>query len=336
MTLAALTSPCTIMTLAQDARLFPKQASTVAPTVDAIFIALTVFTILILGLIVGLALRFAIKYRAGSPANRTNPIQRTTPYELTWIGILLVIGVALFTWSAWAYYEMFDPPQDATTYLVTGQQWWWEIQHANGRREINELHVPVGRPVRLLLTSKDVIHSFYVPAFRTKHDAVPGRYATLWFTPTEPGEYHLFCAEYCGTNHSRMIGRVHVMSPADYAKWMLQTPPAPTAQPLTMRPASASFRDLGCYECHRPDTNALAPYLDGLFGRRETLSDGTTIVADEQYIRESILDPAAKVVRGYLPIMPTYKGQLTEAQVFQLVEAVRALSDRAPERSPQR
>jgi cytochrome c oxidase subunit 2 len=238
----------------------------------------------------------------------------------------------VFVAASILYYRANSPPSDAATYHVVGKQWMWEIRHPDGRREINELHIPIGEPIKLVLSSEDVIHSFYVPAFRAKQDAVPGRYTSMWFTPTRAGEYFLFCAEFCGTQHSRMTGVIHVMKPQAYAQWQRRHPKPPTAQPL-QQTGELAFRTLGCNQCHLPTTNAIAPYLEGLYGRTVTLRDGTAIIADEQYIRESILDPAAKVVRGYQPIMPTYAGMLSERQIAEVVAAVRGLADSKPTES---
>jgi len=237
-----------------------------------------------------------------------------------------VVWFGVFLWAGVVYFNRNAPPEDAETYHVIGRQWMWEIQHPTGRRELNELHVPVGRQIKVVLSSEDVIHSFYIPAFRTKQDAVPGRYTTAWFTPTKPGRYHLFCAEYCGADHARMIGEVVVMKPNDYEEWLEENPPAPTVQPMEDA-GRTSFRELGCAQCHRPETEAIAPSLEGLYGKERTLRDGSTVIADEQYIRESILDPSARVVRGYQPIMPTYKGMLDERELSQLVTAIRALGE---------
>jgi cytochrome c oxidase subunit 2 len=215
------------------------------------------------------------------------------------------------------------PPKNAMEIYVVGKQWMWKIQHPEGNREINELHVPVGRPVKLIMTSQDVIHSFYIPAFRIKQDVLPGRYSEQWFEATTPGEYHLFCAEYCGTSHSGMIGKVIVMEPADYEKWLMSA----SATGIAMAANGAElFERYGCRTCHRQDSGQRGPALDGLFGKQVKLAGGQTIVADQEYIRESILNPSAKMVEGYAPLMPTYKNQLTHEQVNQLIEYVRSLS----------
>jgi len=207
------------------------------------------------------------------------------------------------------------------TVSVVGKRWMWKLQHPTGQREINELHVPRGRAVKLVITSEDVIHSFFVPAFRIKKDAVPGRYNTAWFRATKDGTYHLFCAEYCGTEHSRMIGRVVVMEPEDYQTWLAGGPPPES-------PVAAGeklFTELNCITCHRPDSAGRGPVLVGIFERPVRLADGGTAVADEAYVRESIVNPAAKVVAGYQPVMPTFQGQVSEEQVIALIAYIRSL-----------
>ncbi len=304
--------------------LFPPEASTEAPKVDILFFALIAISLFFLIFIHAMLIYFAIHYRAGSKADRTDRLKKSWKVELTWIAGATVIGLGLFIWGAKLYFDLSKPPPGAATYYVVGKQWMWEIEHPDGRREIDELHVPIGEPIRFVITSEDVIHSFFVPAFRIKQDAVPGRYTSTWVQPTRLGAYHLFCAQYCGVDHARMTGTVYVMSRPDYEMWLRGEPRAPTAQPLHPN-GETTFRELGCNQCHRPDNAELAPSLEGLYGSRVQLSDGTTVIADEQYIRESILDPAAKIVAGYPAVMPTYKGLLNEEQIELLVEAVKAL-----------
>jgi cytochrome c oxidase subunit 2 len=232
----------------------------------------------------------------------------------------------MFGWGAKVFFDAYRPPKGAMEIYVVGKQWMWKAQHMDGQREINELHVPVGRPVKLTMGSEDVLHSFYIPAFRVKADVIPGRYNVLWFTPTKPGRYHLFCAEYCGTRHSGMIGWVEVMEPNDYQAWLAggraSDSPAAAGEKL--------FQDLVCISCHRDDAQARAPQLKGLFGHTVRLQGGATVVADEAYIRESIVNPQAKVVDGFQPIMPTFQGLVTEEQLLQLIAYVRSLGEVAP------
>jgi cytochrome c oxidase subunit 2 len=238
--------------------------------------------------------------------------------------------MVMFTWGASLYYEESRPPNNAIPIYVVAKQWMWKIEHMEGQREINELHVPVGRPVRLTMTSEDVIHSFFVPAFRTKSDVVPGKYSTLWFTATKPGKYHLFCAEYCGNRHSGMIGWIYVMDPQDYQNWLNSNPP-----PATLSESGGKlFNGMGCPSCHKPDGTGRCPSLVGLYGSTVHLAGGNTVVADEEYIRESILRPQAKIVAGYGTLMPTYQGQVTEEDMVRLVEYIKWLGDKTEGKKP--
>ena len=304
--------------------LWPERASTVAGNVDALFIFLLIvsglMTLLIFVLIVFFAARF--RYRPGVPAEQ---IEGSTPLELTWSIIPMFVFMAIFFWGAVVYFKERTPPRDATEVYVVAKQWMWKLEHAEGQREINELHVPVGRDVKMIMTSQDVIHSFFVPAFRIKQDVVPGRYTTAWFRATKPGIYHLFCAEYCGTQHSGMIGSVVVMEPAQYEAWM----GGGSSGPLSAT-GEKVFAELGCVTCHRNDAQGRGPNLQGLFGRSVPLEDGRTVTADENYIRESILDPGAKIVKGYKPVMPTFQGLLSEEQLNALVAYVKSLSTTNP------
>jgi cytochrome c oxidase subunit 2 len=230
--------------------------------------------------------------------------------------------MVMFTWGASIYFNESRPPDNALDIYVVGKQWMWKLEHLGGQREINELHIPVGRAVRLTMTSEDAIHSFFVPAFRTKQDAVPGRYTTTWFTPTKAGKYHLFCAEYCGTNHSRMGGWVYVMAPRDYEAWLS----GGTSGGSLAENGQKLFDELACGNCHKPDGSGRCPSLTGLFGKTVQLAGGGTVQADEGYIRESILQPQAKIVAGYGPIMPTFQGLVTEEGVTQLIEYIKSLA----------
>jgi cytochrome c oxidase subunit 2 len=241
--------------------------------------------------------------------------------EITWTVVPLLITMVIFVWGASVFFAMSRPPDETLNVYVVGKQWMWKFQHLDGQREIDELHVPVGRPVKIIATSEDVIHDFFVPAFRVKADVIPGRYVSVWFNPTKPGRYHLFCAEYCGTKHSGMIGEVIVMQPSDYEAWLSGGGPEGSL-------ASAGgklFADLACNTCHRADAQGRGPVLEGLFGKTVTLQDGGMITADEAYIRESILTPSAKIVAGFQPIMPTFQGLVTEEQLLELIEYVKSL-----------
>jgi len=242
--------------------------------------------------------------------------------EITWSIIPLGIFMVIFLWGAVIYFHERTPPQGASEVYVVGKQWMWKLQHEEGAREINELHVPVGRDVKLIMTSQDVIHSFYIPAFRIKQDVLPGRYSTAWFRATRPGVYHLFCSQYCGTMHSGMIGQVVVMEPAQYQAWLSG---GGTTGSLAGSGESL-FQQLGCPTCHRSDTQGRGPILDGIFGKPVQLEDGRIVIADENYIRESILSPGAKVVSGFKPIMPVFQGLVGEEQLNALVAYIKSLS----------
>jgi cytochrome c oxidase subunit II len=300
--------------------LFPEQASTMAGRVDALYLALLgiagFFSVLIAVLVVG----FAIKYRRRSPDEVGTPIHGNLTLEAVWTLVPLGIVFVIFLWGAEIFFSMSRIPPQAMEVYVVGKRWMWKTQHLSGQREINELHVPVGVPVKLLLTSEDVIHSFYVPAFRIKKDAVPGRYATLWFQATKPGKYHLFCAEYCGTKHSGMIGSVVVMEPAAFQTWLTGGGTGSLAAE-----GEKIFQSLGCVTCHRPDSAGRGPRLEGLVGRTVALAGGAEVVADADYVRESIVTPAAKVVAGYQPIMPTYQGLVSEEGLMQLIAYIQSL-----------
>ena len=302
--------------------LWPAGASSNAGNVDALFIFLLVVCGLVTVAIFIMILVFAAKYRRRM-GHEAEQIEGSTALEVTWSVIPLVVFMVIFVWGAVIYFQERTPPQGATEVYVVAKQWMWKLQHEGGQREINELHVPVGRDVKMIMTSQDVIHSFYVPAFRIKQDVLPGRYTTAWFHATKPGTYHLFCAEYCGTQHSGMIGQVVVMEPVQYQSWLS----GGSASGSLAQNGQMLFQQLGCTTCHRQDTQGRGPNLVGLYGKRVTLEDGRTVVADENYIRESILNPAAKVVSGFKPIMPTFQGLVSEEQLLQLIEYVKSLND---------
>jgi len=301
--------------------LAPERASSLAGEVDALFLFILGITGFFAVAIWVALLWFAIRFRRRSAADRPEAIHGSLALELTWTLVPLVLMAAMFVWGAKVFFHMNRPPDDAMTVTVVGKRWMWKVQHPTGQREINELHVPVGRAVKLVITSEDTIHSFFVPAFRIKKDAVPGRYNTAWFRATKPGSYHLFCAEYCGTEHSKMIGRVVVMPSGDYQTWLAggPTPESPVVA------GEKLFTELNCVTCHRPDSAGRGPILDGIFGRPVRLAAGGTVVADEAYVRESILSPAARVVNGYQPVMPTYQGQVSAEQLIALIAYIQSL-----------
>ena len=305
----------------QNLPLFPEQASSFAGDVDALYfflIAVSAFFSLLIALLV---IFFAIRYRRRAPDEIGAGITGSMQLELLWTIIPLGITMVMFGWGAWVYFELNRPPDDAMEIYVVGKQWMWKFQHPDGQREINELHVPVGRPVKLTDDAEDVIHSFFVPAFRVKLDVVPGRFTTIWFEATKPGRYHLFCAEYCGTRHSGMIGWVVVMEPAEFEAWLS----GGAGEGSLASRGQKLFNDLACETCHMPDSKGRGPVLDGLFGKNVQLQGGQTVVADEDYIRESIVNPQAKIVAGYQPLMPTFQGQISEEGLLQLIAYIKSL-----------
>lgn len=308
--------------LTQVFRLMPDQASTIAGQVDALFLFLVAVTLFFAGLIFLLILVFALKYRRRSEAERPKAIHGSLVLEAFWTIVPLGIALAIFVWGAYLYFVISRPPAAAMEIYVVGKQWMWKLQHPTGQREINELHVPLGRPVKLTMTSEDTIHSFYVPAFRIKADVVPGKYTSAWFEATKPGEYHLFCAEYCGTSHAVMGGRIVVMEPAEYERWLSGGVTAAESPPAA---GERLFARLACNVCHKPDGTGRGPSLVGKFGRPEKLTTGESVPVDESYVRESILNPQAKITAGYPPIMPTFKGLVTEDQLLQLVAYIKSL-----------
>jgi cytochrome c oxidase subunit II len=307
-----------------DFPLFPAQASTVAGRVDALYlflVALSAFFSLLIG---ALIVFFAIRYRRRKAAEVGASIHGSTALELIWTGIPLIIVMGIFVWSGSIFMHIWRIPDNALDVYAVGKQWMWKFQHPDGRREINELHVPVGRAVRLTMGSEDVIHSLYVPAFRVKADVVPGRTTRLWFQATTPGRYRLFCAEYCGTNHSGMVGWVYVMEPAEFDAWL----GGAAGQGSMASAGEKLFGELACATCHRIDSEGRGPVLDGLFGSTVKLAGGATVVANEDYLHESILNPTAKMVDGYPPLMPTFQGLISEDGLLQLMAYIKSIGPR--------
>jgi cytochrome c oxidase subunit II len=302
--------------------LWPSQASSIASNVDWLFIFLIVVTGFFTLLVFLLIAIFAVKYRS-KPEREVTQIEGSLALEATWTLIPFGLFMIMFVWGAAIYMQEVQPPKDAMEIFVVGKQWMWKLQHPEGVREIDQLHVPLGRDVRLTMISQDVIHSFYVPEFRIKQDVLPGRYTTIWFHAIKPGHYHLFCAEYCGTLHSGMIGEVVVMEPAEYAAWLSG---GTTAEGSMASTGQQIFQQLGCATCHRSDTQGRGPNLVGLYGKTVLLDNGSTVTADENYIRESILNPGAKVVSGFKPIMPTFNGIVSEEQLLSLIAYIKSLS----------
>ena len=300
----------------------PESASTVSGKVDALYFYLSGVTVFFTLLISGVLIFFVIKYRRRTAFEIPRPIAGSHKLETLWSVIPFIIAMSMFAWGAQVYFENSRPPKNANEVYVVGKQWMWKIQHSTGQREINELHVPVGRKIKLIMTSEDTIHDFFIPAFRIKADVLPGKYTTQWFEATKPGTYHLFCAEYCGMNHSGMIGSVIVMQPADFDNWLSgnasQQSPAVAGQQL--------FQSLGCVSCHGANgEGGRGPGLVGLFGSKVFLTNNQTLTADEAYIRESIENPSAKIVSGFNPIMPTFQGQVTPEQLIQIMSYIKSL-----------
>jgi cytochrome c oxidase subunit 2 len=309
--------------------LLPEQASSLAGQVDSLYLWLVGISVFFSLLIAALILVFAVRYRRRAPREVGSRFDSSLLLEVTWSVIPLLIVLGTFFWGAKLYFGMFRPPADAVEYFVTGKQWMWKIQHPTGQREINQLHVPIGVPIKLTMTSEDVIHSFFVPAFRVKADVLPGRYTTLWFKATEKGTYHLFCTEYCGAEHSKMIGQVVVMDREEYQAWL-----AGGATGVSMAAAGEQlFTQLACSTCHKADATGRGPVLVGVFGSQVRLANGSTLIADENYLRESILNPMAKVVYGYQPVMPTYQGQLSEEGLLQLISYLK--TQKVPPSAPE-
>jgi cytochrome c oxidase subunit 2 len=270
--------------------------------------------------------RFAVHYRAGNAgADRDHRIKKSWHWEVSWTAMTLLAFLGLFVWGSQLFLRLQDAPADALPIYVVAKQWMWKVQHLGGQREINELHVPIGRAVRLIMSSQDVIHSFFIPAFRIKHDVVPGTTQALWFRPVKAGVFHLFCAEYCGTDHSRMTGRIVVMEQTDFEQWL-------SHQDVSGTMAAGGgrlFRQFGCSGCHGANATVRAPALEGLYGKAVPLRDGTIEVADERYLRDSILKPRARTVAGYQPLMPSYEGKISEDELIQIVAYIKSLADDA-------
>jgi cytochrome c oxidase subunit 2 len=277
------------------------------------------------------ALGFLYRYRRLATVDRGRPapdarLRRRRRLEAVWIGVPLLLFIAMSAWSASLYYDRSTPPAGALEVAVVAKQWMWKLEHATGQREIDVLHVPVNVPVKLVMTSQDAIHSFFVPAFRVKQDVLPGRYTVLWFTATRAGDYPLYCAEYCGTDHAGMFGHVIALAPPQYQRWL----DAQGATGTMAAHGEALYRALGCSGCHGANASVHAPALEGLYGRPVPLADGTTALADDRYVRDSILLPRSQVAAGYAPIMPSFAGQVDEADVLDLIAYIRHLGGREP------
>jgi cytochrome c oxidase subunit 2 len=301
--------------------LFPREASTIAPYADALYFFLLFVTMAGLTLVGALIFGFAVRYR-----KERNPVaaqvEGSTLLEATWTIIPLALFLITFVWGALLYFRIYNPPTNAMNIYVVGKQWMWKAEHQGGQHEINALHVPVGQPVQLTMISQDVFHSFSVPDFRIKREVIPGRYSTVWFEATAPGKYHIFCTQYCGTNHAQMIGEVTAMNPDDFEKWLQES----TSGQSLAQNGERLFASLGCNSCHTGVAGARGPNLAGVYGTRVRLTNGTQPLVNDAYLREAILNPGAEVVSGFAPIMPTYQGQITEDGLIDLVEYIKSMS----------
>ena len=300
---------------------FPQQASEQAATIDALYfflLAVTAFFALLIAILIAV---FAVKFRRKYDGEVGEAIHGSLALELLWTFIPLGITMVMFVWGAQVFFHMTRAPKGAMEIFVVGKQWMWKAQHMDGASEINELHVPVGRPVKLIMGSEDVIHSFFIPDFRVKADVVPGRYNSMWFTASKPGKYHIFCTQYCGTKHSAMIGTVTALEPAAFQAWL-----SGGAGGGTMAEKGAKlFTDLSCNTCHMDTAQGHGPVLKGIYGKQALLTTGQTVAVDDAYLRESILNPHAKIVAGFQPLMPTFQGLVTEEQLLQLIAYVKSL-----------
>ncbi len=305
----------------QNFPLFPPEASKIAPQMDALFFFLVLISLVGLTLVVLLVVAFSVLYNKQRHPKAVQ-IEGSTLLEATWTIIPLGLFLVAFVWGALIYFRVYTPPPNALNIYVVGKQWMWKVEHPGGQHEIDELHVPTGRAVQLTLISQDVFHSFSIPAFRVKREAIPGRYTSVWFEATEPGTYNLFCTQYCGTGHSTMIGHVVVMTPDNYKKWLATS----TSGQSLAQDGERLFASLSCNACHNTRPNARGPNLVGVYGSQLTLDDGRTVTADAAYLRQAILDPSKNATEGFTPIMPTYQGQISEDGVVELIEYLRNLT----------
>ena len=315
-------------------RLWLPQATTVAPEIDYLLIALMLISCAVLALVFGLMLLYMFKYRAGSAIDRGAAARKTWRLETGWTAVTLLAFFGLFVWGADLYVRLSRPPADALKIYVIAKQWMWKVEHPGGQREIDAVHLPIGRPIELVMTSEDVIHDFSVPAFRIKHDVLPGRYETLWFTADRPGTYHLFCTQLCGTDHAHMVGEVVVMSGAGYQNWLEQNGAGETLAAA----GKTLFMRYGCSGCHggngagggQSGSTVRAPPLAGLYGSPVTLTDGRVVTADDRYIRDCILLPGTQRVASYPPVMPSFTGQISEEDLLQIISYIKSLAPDKP------
>jgi len=303
-------------------RLFPESASSVSGEVNAFFICMLVLCVAVAVAIAVFLIYSAVRYHRKSENELGDQRRYNIPAEVAWTVTPFVLFMGMFGWGAKMYFEIERPPDDAISMYVVGKQWMWKIQHPEGQREINELHIPVGRPVKLTMTSEDVIHSFFVPAFRTKQDVLPGRYTQTWFEATRPGKYHLFCSQYCGTKHSGMIGWVYAMNSADYQRWLTQG----AAEGSLASDGEKYFHQFGCANCHYFSRQGRCPDLRNLYMRPVLLTNGQTVTADDTFIRLKLRNPDAQVPWGFSAgVMPNFTGVVSEDQILALISYIKAL-----------
>jgi cytochrome c oxidase subunit II len=300
--------------------LFPAEASTIAPYTDALYFFLISISLIGLVFVTILILYFSLRYRRDKNPVATQ-VEGSTILEATWTIIPLALFLVVFVWGGLLYFRIYDPPPNAMNIYVVGKQWMWKAEHPGGQHEINALHVPIGQPVQLTMISQDVFHSFSIPDFRVKREVIPGRYSTVWFQATDPGTYHIFCTQYCGTLHSGMIGEVTAMTPADYKKWLDQS----NSGMSLAQNGERLFASMGCNACHSGNAAARGPNLAGVYGSKLTLTDGSQVLVNDAYLRDAILNPSQHVTAGFAPIMPTYQGQISEDGLIDLVEYIKQL-----------
>src|SRR5580698_1733575 len=300
--------------------LFPREASTIAPYSDALYFFLLLITVIVLVLVAALIFGFSIRYRKEKHPVAIQ-VEGSTLLEATWTIIPLALFMVAWVWGALLYFRIYNPPTNAMNIYIVGKQWMWKAEHPGGQHEINALHVPTGRPVQLTMISQDVFHSFSIPDFRVKREVIPGRYSTVWFQATDPGTYHIFCTQYCGTLHSGMIGEVTAMTPADYKKWLDQS----NSGMSLAQNGERLFASMGCNACHSGNAAARGPNLAGVYGSKLTLTDGSQVLVNDAYLRDAILSPSQHITAGYAPIMPTYQGQISEDGLIDLVEYIKTL-----------
>jgi cytochrome c oxidase subunit 2 len=304
-----------------NSALFPREASTIAPYMDELYVFLLAMTVVGIILVGAIVFTFSIRYRKSVHPVATQ-IEGSTLLEATWTIIPLAIFLVTFVWGALLYFRIYNPPVNSMNIYIVGKQWMWKAEHPGGQHEINALHVPTGQPIQLTMISQDVFHSFSIPDFRIKREVIPGRYSTVWFEATTPGTYHLFCTQYCGTNHSAMIGEVTVLTPADYKKWTEES----TSGMSLAQNGERLFASMGCNACHSGNAAARGPSLAGVYGSKLALTNGSEVLVNEAYLRDAILNPSQHITAGYAPIMPTYQGQLSEDGLIDLVEYVKTLN----------